>query len=95
MAMAMLLRRLGESVTVHGFRSSFRDWAADTGVAFEVAEASLAHATGNSVTRAYLHSTMLERRRPVMAAWAQFVTGESDAKVGPLKGRIRAPLRRA
>ena len=96
MAMSMLLRRLGIDATVHGFRSSFRDWAADTGVEFSVAEACLAHAAGNAVTRAYLRSSMVERRRPVMAAWAQLVTGADAANVVSIsKGRARAPIRRA
>jgi hypothetical protein len=42
---------------VHGFRSTFRDWAGDQGVDFEIAEACLAHAIGNSVTLAYLRTT--------------------------------------
>jgi integrase len=85
MAMAMMLRRLGVPFTTHGFRSSFRDWAAETGVAFEVAEQCLAHATGSAVTRAYLRTTMLDRRRPVLASWAAFVTSEADSNVVALK----------
>ena len=54
MAMSMLMRRMGVAVTVHGMRSAFRDWAAETGVAFEVAEQCLAHSVGNAVTAAYL-----------------------------------------
>jgi len=78
MAMMMTMRRLGASdYTVHGFRSAFRDWAADCSVDFEVAEQCLAHAVGNEVTRAYLRSTMLQRRRKVMADWATFLAGES------------------
>jgi integrase len=64
--------------TVHGFRSTFRDWAADDGVEFEVAEACLAHAVGNSVTRAYLRTTMVARRRNVMADWAAFLVVHSE-----------------
>ena len=57
--MAMLMRSLrAGQFTVHGFRSSFRDWAAETGVVFEVAEASLAHAIGSNVTRSYLQTTI-------------------------------------
>jgi hypothetical protein len=63
---------------VHGFRSTFRDWAGDHGVEFEIAEACLAHAIGNAVTRAYLRTTMIERRRKVMADWAAFLAGESQ-----------------
>jgi hypothetical protein len=51
MAMSMLLRRLDVPVTVHRFRSSFLDWAAEQGVAFEVAEQCLARATGDAVWR--------------------------------------------
>ena len=84
--MAMLIRRLrAGQFTVHGFRSSFRDWAAETGVMFEVAEASLAHAIGSNVTRSYLRTTMLERRRPIMAAWANFVCGSDADNVVPLQ----------
>lgn len=80
MALAMTMRRLGvHEYTVHGFRSSFRDWAADHGVVFDVAEACLAHSVGNAVTQAYLRSTMVARRRTVMADWAAFVTGEAAA----------------
>jgi integrase len=94
MAMAMLLRRMGVDATVHGFRSAARSWMADQGVAFELAEACLAHATGG-VVAAYQRSPMVERRRPTMQAWSDFVCGKDDAKVVPLKGRIRAPYRRA
>jgi integrase len=83
------MRRLGAGeYTVHGFRSAFRDWAADQGVEFEIAVHCLAHAVGNSVTRAYLRSTMLERRRKVMDAWVAFLEGEGEeAKVVPFKAK--------
>jgi integrase len=74
----MLLRRLKVDATTHGMRAAFRSWAADQGVAFEVAEACLAHAPGNAVVQAYMRSSMLARRRPVMAAWAQFLAGAND-----------------
>jgi integrase len=85
MSMSMCLRRLKIDATVHGFRSSFRDWAADIGVEFSVAEQCLAHSVGNAVTAAYLRSSMLERRRPVLADWSDFVTGETDANVVSIK----------
>jgi integrase len=82
MAFAMAMRRMGAGeYTPHGFRSAFRDWAAEHGVEFEVAEQCLAHAVGNAVTRAYLRSTVVERRRKVMADWASFVAGEGEARV--------------
>ena len=77
MAMLMLLRRMKiEGVTVHGFRSTFRDWAAEVARApCEVAEMSLAHTVGSDVERAYARSDLLDRRRILMERWARFVTG--------------------
>ena len=90
MSMAMTMRRLGAGdYTVHGFRSAARSWMADQGVAFELAEACLAHQVGNAVVQAYQRSSMLERRRPIMSAWANFVTGStSDSVVVPIKRGI-------
>ena len=79
MSMAMLLRRMGVEFTVHGFRSAFRNWAAEQAVPFEVAESCLAHSVGNAVTQAYLRTTMTERRRPIMIEWARHVLGEPAA----------------
>jgi len=79
------LRRMNVDATVHGMRSSARSWMADNGVEFELAEACLAHAVGNAVVQAYQRSSMLERRRPVMSAWAKFLSGEADDNVVPLK----------
>lgn len=72
MALAMLLRRMGVTgVTVHGFRSAFRDWAGnETAFPREVAEAALAHLIGNDVERAYRRGDALEKRRLLMEAWA-------------------------
>jgi len=91
MAFAMTLRRMKvDEYTVHGFRSSFRDWAADHGVDFDVAEACLAHKVGNAVTQAYLRSTMIERRRKVMADWAAFLAAKSEqATIVPFAKRAR------
>jgi integrase len=76
-----LLARMGhEGLTVHGFRSSFRDWAADYARADrEVAEACLAHVRGDQTERAYARSNLLERRKALMDAWGRFcVGGESQ-----------------
>ena len=62
--------------TVHGFRSCFRDWAGDHGFPREVAEAALAHVTGNQTERAYARSDAIERRRKMMDAWAAYCSGE-------------------
>lgn len=78
MSMLMLLRRMGsDGVTVHGFRSSFRDWAAEAaGAPREVAEAALAHQVGSSVERAYARSDLLGRRRMLTSEWTKFVNLE-------------------
>jgi integrase len=78
MAMEMLLRRMGiENVTVHGFRSSFRDWCGDeTDFPREVAEAALAHKLKSDVERAYRRSKALEKRRLLMEAWATYCSGK-------------------
>lgn len=84
MAMTMLLRDLPEhfivvagqrrAATVHGFRSSFRDWAgACTEYPRELAEEALAHTVGNAVERAYRRNDALERRRKMMDDWASYI----------------------
>jgi integrase len=88
MAMAMLLRRMKVDVTVHGFRSAFRDWAAEcTGYAHEVAEMALAHAIGNRVERAYRRGDLFEKRRRLMEDWANYCasTGAVGATVTPIR----------
>ena len=74
MAMTMALRRIDRGdLTVHGFRSSFRDWAAErTNFPSEVAEMALAHAVGDKVQAAYRRGDLFERRRRIMAEWAKF-----------------------
>lgn len=83
MAMLMLLRRMHvESVTVHGFRSTFRDWASEvTGAPREVAEMSLSHKVGSDVERAYARSDLLEKRRALMERWSQFVSDQEGRVV--------------
>jgi integrase len=86
MALAMLLRRMKIEVTAHGFRTSFRTWCSDVAHAeFEVAEQCLSHRVGSAVSRAYSRTSMLERRRPLMAAWADFVTGKTSGNVVPFR----------
>lgn len=73
MAMAQLLKRMDIKVTVHGFRSTFRDWAGETtGFAREDIEMALAHTIANKTERAYRRGNALAKRREVMAAWAAF-----------------------
>jgi integrase len=80
MGMPMLLRRIGrEDLTVHGFRSTFRDWAGDITVfQREVVEAALAHTVGDRAEQAYRRSDALEKRRSLMEAWAGFCDGETN-----------------
>ena len=80
MTLTKVLRTTGlaERATVHGFRSAFRDWASENTSAAEAAmELSLAHRGGSSVQKAYARSDLLDQRRPLMEAWAEFVTGGS------------------
>ena len=88
MALAMLLRRMNVDATAHGFRTSFRTWCSDVAhIPFEVAEASLSHRIGSAVSRAYARSDMLERRRPIMQAWADFLSEQTAAKVVSIGSR--------
>jgi integrase len=74
MAMEMILRRMKvEGVTVHGFRSSFRDWCGEVSTfPREIAEAALAHVAGDQTERAYRRGDALEKRRELMEAWATY-----------------------
>jgi integrase len=74
MALLMLLRRMGRGdITTHGFRSTFRDWAAErTNFPAEVAEMALAHAVSDKVEAAYRRGDLFEKRREVVDAWAAF-----------------------
>lgn len=88
MAMGMLMRRMKVDATVHGFRSGFRDWAAErTGYAHEVAEMALAHTIENKVERAYRRGDLFDKRRQLMDDWATYcATGKSlDASVSPIR----------
>ena len=69
----ILKRKTGLPVTMHGFRSTFRDWAAENGVPDVVAEKCLMHATGGAVFQAYQRSDLLDQRREVMQKWADTV----------------------
>ena len=73
MAMSMLLRRMKLDCTVHGFRSGFRDWAAEcTGYAHEVCEMALAHVIGNKSEAAYRRGDLFDKRRRLIADWASY-----------------------
>lgn len=79
MAMLEKLRGLRPGLTVHGFRSSFRDYAADgTDHPSEIAEFALAHIIGDSAKAAYFRTTMIEKRRGLMVDWADYVSTAED-----------------
>ena len=80
MTLTKALRDLGiNNVTVHGFRSSFRDWAAEqTSTAGDVVEAALAHTIANKVEAAYRRTNYLEKRRVLMDTWAQYLADPED-----------------
>jgi integrase len=76
MSMLMMVRRIRSGLTVHGFRSTFRDWVSEeTDHSPEVAEMALAHTIGNKVEAAYRRGKLLERRRRLMQDWEKFCTG--------------------
>jgi integrase len=89
MAMEMVLRRMNlASVTVHGFRSAFRDWAGnETHFPREVAEAALAHVIGDAAERAYRRGDAREKRRALMRAWADFLEPNTRGNVVNLPAR--------
>ncbi|MET3559663.1 integrase [Bartonella japonica] len=76
--MAQYMQQTGLNACPHGFRSSLRDWLAETTDApYEVAETILAHTVGGKVERAYRRTDYLEQRRVYMDKWAAYVTGQS------------------
>ena len=82
-------RGLADKATVHGFRSSFRDWCAETGKPREVAEAALAHVVGG-VEGAYFRSDLFAKRRLLMDQWGAFLTGATTAYSDDRERRFRA-----
>jgi integrase len=91
MAMVRLLRVMGRHETAHGFRSSFRDWAAEqTSYPNHVVEQALAHAIGSGVEAAYRRSDLFEKRRRLMADWAKFCS-KSAGKADVASLRAREP----
>lgn len=92
MAFLQLLKRMDQSnLTAHGFRSTFRDWAAEcTNHPNEVAEMALAHTVADKVEAAYRRGDLFDKRRKLMDEWAGFCAIVPDAdngKVVPIKGR--------
>jgi len=94
-AMSWHLKRLRPGVTVHGFRSTFRDWASErTSYPPVVAEQALAHSIGNKVERAYHRTDLFEKRRRLMADWAEYcgtVPAPDVENVVPLRAVAGVP----
>ncbi|EYR84230.1 site-specific integrase [Shinella sp. DD12] len=88
MSMAMFMRRVGmEEFTIHGFRSSFRDWCGDeTSFPRDIAEMALAHKIGDATEQAYRRADALEKRRRLMEAWAKYLEPKTSGNVVKLKG---------
>ena len=86
-AMLDLLERMNrKDLTVHGFRSTFRDWAAEcTNFPNEVVEMALAHVVRNKVEAAYRRGDLFDKRRRLMDAWAEYCTGPKASNVLPLR----------
>jgi integrase len=90
MAMLVLLqRRMGRAATVHGFRSAFRDWAAElSNFPGEVAEMALAHVIEDQTEAAYRRGDLFEKRAKLMEAWATYCGRvQTDATVTPIRAR--------
>ena len=86
MAMLMMVRRLSLGITVHGFRSSFRDWVSEeTEYSPELAEMALAHTIGNKVEAAYRRGNLIERRKRLMQHWEAFCQGNDMQIVQPIR----------
>jgi integrase len=86
MAMTMLLRRLNSDITVHGFRSTFRDWASEeTNHPSEVCEMALAHTINSKVEKAYRRGNLIERRRALLQDWQDYCLSKQQENVLELK----------
>jgi integrase len=90
MALTMTLRRMKrDNITVHGFRSTFRDWTAEaTDHAEQVAEMALAHAVGDQVEAAYRRGDLFTKRIALMTDWAQFIAGDTGADDVASDGKV-------
>jgi integrase len=91
-AMLKLLKRMGfEELTVHGFRSTFKDWARDrTSFDNYVVEAALAHSLGDKIEAAYARSDVIEKRRKLMEAWAAFCVSKPVSDLEKQVVRLRS-----
>jgi integrase len=92
MELPRVMDRLGQKgvTTVHGFRSSFRDWAGETtAFAHDICEAALAHSRGDATVQAYARGDLFDKRRKLMEAWAKYCTSP-PTKIGKAAGDVMA-----
>ena len=74
-----MTRKRTDKSTVHGFRSSFRDWVSEQTIfGRDLAELAIGHAVGDQTERSYARSDQLEKRTPMMDAWARYVAGDAE-----------------
>jgi integrase len=94
--MEMVLRRMKvKDATVHGFRSSFRDWAGNvSNFPREIAETALAHVIGDKAEQAYRRRDALEKRRKLMEAWAAYCEPRDPANVLQIR-KAKSPMSNA
>ena len=91
MTLTKVLRAVGlaERATVHGFRSSFKNWTLEqTDTPWAVSEAALAHFLGNATEQAYARSDLFERRRALMQQWADYLAGEPQGELAQQHGLV-------
>lgn len=82
MVFLMMIRRMGKGITAHGFRSTFRDWAAErTNFSREVCEMALAHSVSDKTEAAYLRGDLFGKRRDLMETWSTYACADSSDKV--------------
>jgi integrase len=82
MVFLMMIRRMGKEITAHGFRSSFRDWAAErTNFSREVCEMALSHSVSDKTEAAYLRGDLFDKRRDLMDTWAMYAGANKNDKV--------------
>ena len=86
MVFLMVIRRMGKDITAHGFRSTFRDWAAErTNFSREVCEMALAHSVSDKTEAAYLRGDLFDKRRDLMDTWGSYACADKGDKVVTLR----------
>src|SRR5262249_24596924 len=86
-----LVKALRPDITVHGFRSTFRDWASEcSDVPDRVVEAALAHVVGDAPEAAYRRGDLFERRRQLMDAWARYCRSQAENNVVEMRREVPA-----